>query len=140
LRSLVLSGIDAALPFIRQFHFHDPGELQMIKRIKPGQRFCQAVVVNGVVTTAGITAAGADTVSQTRDILAQIDALLAEAGTSKAKLISASIWLRDIAHFGQMNEVWDQWVDKDNLPVRATVESRLAAPELLVEIQVTALV
>lgn len=112
----------------------------MIKRIKPGQRFCQAVVVNGVVTTAGITAAGADTVSQTRDILAQIDALLAEAGTSKAKLISASIWLRDIAHFGQMNEVWDQWVDKDNLPVRATVESRLAAPELLVEIQVTALV
>jgi len=87
-----------------------------------------------------VTGAGADTVAQTRDILAQIDALLAEAGTSKAKLISASIWLRDIAHFGQMNTVWDEWVDKDNLPVRATVEARLAAPELLVEIQVTALV
>ena len=111
----------------------------MIKRIKPGQRFCQAVVVNGVVTTAGITAAGADTAAQTRDILAVIDGLLTEAGTSKAKLISANIWLRDIAHFAAMNEVWDQWVDKDNLPVRATVEARLAAPDLLVEIQVTAL-
>jgi len=112
----------------------------MIQRLKPGKRFCQAVVVNGVVTTAGITGEGADTVSQTRAILAQIDALLAEAGTSKAKLISASIWLRDIAHFAQMNEVWDTWVDPDNLPVRATVEARLATPELLVEIQVSALV
>ena len=112
----------------------------MIKRIKPGKRFCSAVVVNGIVTTAGITGAGTDTTAQTRDILAQIDELLAEAGTSKAKLISASIWLRDIAHFSQMNDVWDQWVDKDNLPVRATVEARLAAPELLVEIQVSALV
>lgn len=112
----------------------------MIQRIKPGKRFCQAVVVNGVVTTAGVTGSGVDTVAQTRDILATIDGLLAEAGTSKAKLISANIWLRDIAHFAQMNDVWDQWVDPDNLPVRATVEARLAAPELLVEIQVTALV
>ena len=112
----------------------------MIKRIKPGQRFCSAVVVNGIVTTAGVTGSGADTATQTRDILAQIDALLADAGSSKANLISAAIWLRDIAHFSQMNEVWDQWVDKNNLPVRATVEARLATPELLVEIQVTALV
>ncbi len=112
----------------------------MIKRIKPGQRFSSAVVVNGIVTTAGVTGAGADTAAQTRDILAQIDALLAEAGSSKANLISAAIWLRDISHFSQMNEVWDQWVDKNNLPVRATVEARLATPELLVEIQVTALV
>lgn len=112
----------------------------MIKRINPGKRFCQAVVVNGVATTAGITGVGADAVAQTRNILDQIDALLAEAGTSKAKLISANIWLRDIAHFGQMNEVWDQWVDPENLPIRATVESRLATPDLLVEIQVSALV
>ncbi|OCC01437.1 hypothetical protein BA190_28515 [Labrys sp. WJW] len=114
----------------------------MIKRLHPGKRFCEAVIVNGIITTAGITGRDetADTVGQTRDILAQIDALLAEAGTSKSKLISASIWLRDIAHFDQMNEVWDQWVDKDNLPVRATVEARLAAPELLVEIQVSAVV
>ena len=112
----------------------------MIKRIKPGARFCEAVVVNGVVTTAGVTGDGADAASQTRDILAQIDGLLAEVGTSKANLISASIWLRDVADVDQMNSIWDQWVDKDNLPVRATVESRLVAPELLVEIQVSALI
>lgn len=114
----------------------------MIQRLHPGKRFCEAVIVNGILTTAGITGRdeSADTAAQTTDILAQIDALLAEAGTSKAKLISASIWLRDIAHFDQMNAVWDGWVDAGNLPVRATVEARLAAPELLVEIQVTALV
>lgn len=112
----------------------------MIKRLNPGKRFAQAVVANGIVTTAGITAADTSghVKAQTRDILAQIDALLAQAGTSKAKLITTSIWLRDIASFGAMNEVWDAWVDPDNLPVRATVEARLALPELLVEIQVTA--
>ena len=114
----------------------------MITRLHPGKRFAQAVIVNGIVTTAGITArdTSGDTAAQTRDILAQIDALLIEAGTSKANLLTVAIWLRDIAHFGGMNEVWDAWVDKENLPVRATVEARLAAPELLVEIQVSALV
>ena len=112
----------------------------MIKRIQPGKRFCEAVVVNGIITTSGITGNGADIRSQTKQILSQIDTLLAEAATSKAKLISASIWLRDIAHFDEMNEVWDGWVDPHNLPVRATVEARLAAPELLVEIQVSALI
>ncbi|GLS22433.1 hypothetical protein GCM10007874_54510 [Labrys miyagiensis] len=113
----------------------------MIKRLHPGKRFCEAVIVNGIITTAGITGRdeSADTTAQTKDILAQIDALLAETGSSKARLISANIWLRDIAHFDQMNAVWDSWIDPANLPVRATVEARLAAPELLVEIQVTAL-
>ena len=112
----------------------------MITRLHPGKRFAQAVIVNGIVTTAGITArdANGDTKAQARDILAQIDALLIEAGTSKANLATASIWLRDIAHFGALNEVWDAWVDPANLPVRATVEARLADPSLLVEIQVTA--
>ncbi|MDQ0393171.1 RidA family protein [Labrys monachus] len=114
----------------------------MIKRLNPGKRFCQAVIVNGIVTTAGITArdTSVGTAAQTADILAQIDALLAEAGTSKSNLLSTSIWLRDISHFDQLNQVWDKWVDRDNLPVRATVEARLAAPDLLVEIQVTAAV
>ena len=114
----------------------------MIKRLHPGKRFCQAVIANGIVTTAGITARdpAGDTRAQARDILAQIDALLAEAGTSKANLLTAGIWLRDIGHFGQLNEIWDSWVDPDNLPVRATVEARLADPSLLVEIQVTATV
>jgi enamine deaminase RidA (YjgF/YER057c/UK114 family) len=113
----------------------------VITRLNPGQRFCQAVIANGIVTTAGITArdTAGDVVAQTRDILTQIDALLGQAGTSKAKLLTANIWLRDIAQFSAMNSVWDGWVDMQNLPVRATVEARLALPDLLVEIQVTAL-
>ncbi len=114
----------------------------MIKRLHPGMRFSLAVVANGVVTTAGIVAKNAqgDVKDQTRDILAQIDALLAEAGSSVSNLLTANIWLSDMANFEAMNEIWDGWIDRNNLPVRATVELRLAAPELLVEIQVTAVV
>jgi enamine deaminase RidA (YjgF/YER057c/UK114 family) len=114
----------------------------MIKRLKPGQRFSLAVVANNVVTTAGITARDTkgDVKAQTRDILEQIEALLAEAGSDKSKLLTVNIWLRDIAQFGLMNEVWDAWIDRANMPVRATVEARLALAELLVEIQATATV
>lgn len=114
----------------------------MIKRLRPGKRFSLAVIANGVVTTAGVTArdTSGDVKVQTQDILAQIDGLLAEAGSSKSRLLTAGIWLRDIAHWAAMNEVWDDWIDPENLPVRATVEARLADPSLLVEIQVTALV
>ena len=114
-----------------------------IQRFDVGPRMSQCVVHGNTVYTAGQVAQGArggSVSEQTKDILATIDRLLHAAGTDKSKLLTANIWLRDIAHFSQMNEVWDQWVDKDNLPVRATVEARLAAPELLVEIQVTALV
>jgi enamine deaminase RidA (YjgF/YER057c/UK114 family) len=113
----------------------------MIKRLHPGQRFSLAVVANGIVHSAGITTRDTkgDVKAQTADILAQIDALLGEAGSSKSKLISANIWLRDISHFALMNEIWDGWIDRANMPVRATVEARLADPALLVEIQVTAL-
>ncbi len=114
----------------------------MIKRLHPGKRFSLAVIANGTITTAGITArdTAGDVKAQTKDILAQIDGLLAEAGSSKSKLLTTAIWLRDIAHFVAMNEVWDAWIDLDNMPVRATVEARLADPALLVEIQVSALV
>ena len=113
----------------------------MISRIKPGKRFSLAVVANGIVTTAGVTAraTSGNVKAQTKDILEQIEGLLAEAGTSKARLLTTSIWLRDISHFAAMNEIWDAWVDPDNMPVRATVEARLADPALLVEIQVSAL-
>jgi len=114
----------------------------MIKRLKPGKRFSLAVIANGIVTTAGITArdTSGDVKAQTKDILEQIDGLLAEAGSSKSQLLTTSIWLRDIAQFAAMNEIWDAWIDPQNMPVRATVEARLALPELLVEIQVSATV
>jgi enamine deaminase RidA (YjgF/YER057c/UK114 family) len=77
---------------------------------------------------------------QTRLVLAEIDRLLAAAGTSKANLISASIWLADIGTFAEMNSVWDSWVTPGATPARATVEARLAGPQYLVEIAVVAAV
>ena len=111
-----------------------------ITRIKTGPRMSQAVVYNGVVTTAGQVAEGETVADQTADILMQIDALLAEAGTDKSKLLSATIWVTDMANFAEMNTVWDAWVSPGNTPARACVESALAQPKFLVEIQVVAAV
>ncbi|MHC3126736.1 endoribonuclease [Brevundimonas sp. GN22] len=113
----------------------------MIQRIQSDARMSQAVVHNGVVYLAGqVGEPGDDVVTQTRTALAEIDALLAEAGTDKSKILTATIWLADIADFDKMNSVWDAWVDQANPPARATGESRLAAPEYLVEVIVTAAV
>lgn len=76
---------------------------------------------------------------QTKAILNRIDLLLAQAGTDKKHLLTANIWLKDIASdFGAMNEQWISWVDPENKPVRATVQATLCSPDMLVEIQVTA--
>ena len=99
----------------------------------------QAVVHGGVVYLAGqVGAPGTGTAEQTRAVLAQIDRLLAEAGSDKSRILTVTIWLADIADFAEMNGVWDAWVDPANPPARATGECRLAAPEYKVEIIVTA--
>jgi enamine deaminase RidA (YjgF/YER057c/UK114 family) len=100
----------------------------------------QAVVHGNTVYLQGLTAddASRDVKGQTAQILAKIDALLAQAGTDKSKLLSANIWLTDIGAWSQMNEVWDAWVSPGNAPARATVEAKLAAPGLKVEIMVQA--
>ncbi len=112
-----------------------------IQRIEVGPRMSQAVVCGGLVYTAGVVALrapGASVAEQTTDILGRIDELLAAAGTDKTKLLTATIWLSDIAGFAEMNGVWDAWVAAGNTPVRACVEAKLAAPQFTVEIQVTA--
>jgi enamine deaminase RidA (YjgF/YER057c/UK114 family) len=113
-----------------------------IRRIECGSRMSQAVVYNGLVYLAGQVApdeANETTVAgQTRLALAEIDRLLSAAGTSKANLLSASIWLANIGTFDEMNAVWDSWVTPGSTPARATVEARLAGPEYLVEIAVIA--
>lgn len=107
-----------------------------IQRLRPGPRMSQAAVHGNTVYLAGQVAddTSADVRGQTRQILAKIDALLAEAGTDKTKLLSANIWLADISGFAAMNEVWDAWVPQGHTPARATVESKLATPAHLVEI------
>jgi enamine deaminase RidA (YjgF/YER057c/UK114 family) len=112
-----------------------------IKRIQPGPRMSQAVVHNGIAYLAGQVALdkpGASVADQTAAILARIDGLLAEAGTDKSKLLTASIWLSDIKTFDEMNGVWDKWISPGNAPARATVEAKLAAPHFTVEIAVSA--
>ena len=107
-----------------------------IVRIDPGQRFSSAVIHGGLVYLAGHVAhhPNAGVREQTAEILESIDRHLAEAGTDKSHLLTVSVWLADIGHFDEMNAAWDAWVDKSNLPARATVEARLASPAYKVEI------
>lgn len=111
-----------------------------IERIKVSSRMSQAVIHGNTVYLAGVVAddTNADVAGQTRQILAKIDGLLREAGTDKAKILSANVWLSDISTFNQMNEVWDAWVTPGSPPARACVESKLAAPQYTVEIMVVA--
>ena len=114
-----------------------------LKRINPGKRMSEAVIHNGMAYLAGFvaeTAKGQSVREQTADILAQIDATLKKAGTNKANIVKANIWLTDIATFPEMNDAWDAWVTPGSTPARATVESKLAAPGYDVEIMVEAAV
>jgi enamine deaminase RidA (YjgF/YER057c/UK114 family) len=111
-----------------------------IRRINPGPRFCGAVVHGSTVYLAGQTASdpSAGARGQTEQVFQKIDDLLAAAGTDKSRLLSATVYLSDIRYFEEMNAAWEAWVDKHNMPTRATVEAKLASPRLLVEIVVTA--
>ncbi|QFU01970.1 Enamine/imine deaminase [Halomonas sp. THAF5a] len=103
-------------------------------------RMSQITVHNGTVYLAGQVPSdpSADMRGQTEQVLARIDDLLARAGTSKAQLIAAQIWVTSMAEFDQMNAAWDSWVVPGRPPVRAAVEAKLAKPEWKVEIMVTA--
>ncbi len=100
----------------------------------------QAVSANGFVFLAGQVAEDreAGIAGQTRDVLAKVDALLAEAGTTRAKLVAVNVFLPHITDFDAMNEVYDAWLDPTNPPARACVEARLADPDLRVEMTAVA--
>ncbi|TDE35408.1 RidA family protein [Antarcticimicrobium sediminis] len=112
-----------------------------IKRHEVGARMSQMVVHGDTIYTAGQVAQGApggSVAEQTQDILGQIDTLLAAAGSDKTRILSATIYLTDMAGFAEMNAVWDAWVPEGHTPCRACVEARLASPDFAVEIQVIA--
>jgi enamine deaminase RidA (YjgF/YER057c/UK114 family) len=112
-----------------------------IQRIDVGARMSKAVVNGNTVYLAGIVAdaaKGKSVTEQTKEILSLIDGLLAKAGTDKSKLLTATIYITDMANFAEMNAVWDGWVSPGNTPARATVEAKLAAPQYNVEIMVVA--
>lgn len=110
-----------------------------IERIECGARMSGAVVYNGLVWLAGqVGTPGASVTEQTKDALAEVDRLLALAGSDKTRILSAQIWLADMADFAEMNAVWDAWVQQGATPARATGEAKLAAPGYRVEVIVTA--
>ena len=111
-----------------------------IARHEPGPILSQAAEHGDTVYLAGVVAKDLkkDVKGQTEEILANIDRLLARCGSGKSKVLQATIWVTDIRNRAPMNEVWTEWVDKNNLPARACVEARLADPKALVEIMVIA--
>ena len=112
-----------------------------IERYESGPRMSQGVAYGDTIYLAGQVAAdtvGTGVTAQTQAVLEQIDRLLAAAGSDKTRILSATIYLADMATFPEMNAAWDAWVAGEHAPARATVEAKLAAPEYRVEIVVVA--
>ncbi|WCE03408.1 RidA family protein [Pseudoxanthomonas sp. JBR18] len=113
----------------------------MIQRFDTGPRMSEMTVHNGVAYLAGqIAEAGGDIGAQTREVLGHIDALLAQAGTDKSKVLRAEIFMADLTEFAGMNAEWEAWVVPGHTPARATVQAQLADPSWKVEILITAAV
>lgn len=117
-------------------------ERSTIRRIEPNKRLSAAVVYGDLVYVSGQVpdTLDADVTTQTREVLAKIERLLNEAGSDKASILMANVWLVDITTFDQMNGVWEAWLPAGEAPARATVEARLANPGLRVEIACVAAV
>ena len=110
-----------------------------ITRIECGARMSQAVSHGDLIWLAGqVGTAGASVTEQTRAALAEVDRLLAAAGSDKTRILNAQIWLADMADFAEMNAVWDAWVPAGHTPARATGEAKLATPDYRVEVIVIA--
>ena len=112
-----------------------------IQRFDTGPRMSQVVIHGDTVYLAGVVAhkaAGESVSKQTQEVLSIIDSHLAKANSDKSKLLTATIYLTDMKTFTEMNAVWDGWVSAGNTPARATVETKLAAPQYHVEIMVVA--
>ena len=113
--------------------------LASISHLNPGPRMSEAVVHGNTVYLAGqVGEPGASVAEQTKQVLAKIDSLLQEAGTSRANILQAIIWLADMADFATMNRVWDAWVQPGRTPARATGQAQLAHADYRVEIIVVA--
>lgn len=110
-----------------------------IKRHHTNQRMSQIVTHGETIYLAGqVGTAGASVAQQTQDCLDKVDALLAEVGSDKTRILQAVIWLASMDDFAEMNGVWDAWVVEGHAPARACGEAKLARPEFTVEIIVTA--
>ena len=109
-----------------------------IRRLQPHGRLSGAVIHGNTVYLAGQVGEGESVTDQCKSALAEVDRLLAAAGSNKSKILQTLIYLSDISYFAEMNAAWEAWVDPANTPARATSEAKLAAPKYKVEFIVTA--
>ena len=111
-----------------------------IERHEISGHLSRVVEHNGTVYVAGMTADNTSVgmKQQTEQVLAKIDGLLAKAGTNKTKLLSATVYISDMAQKSAMNDAWLAWIDRKNPPTRACVAVELGSKDTLVEIVVTA--
>jgi len=104
-------------------------------------RYSEAAIYNGVAYLAGQVPEETLTQGieeQTREVLDQIDRMLAQVHSDKSRILMCQIFIADLGDFAGMNRIWDEWVSPGNAPPRATVEARLANPAYRLEIVVTA--
>lgn len=111
-----------------------------IKRFETQKRMSKAIIHGNTAYLCGQTAAGADITEQTKVMLGKVDEILLGIGTDKTKVLSATIYVKDMKDFAGMNAVWDSWVVDGFAPARACVESKMCRDEILVEISVIAAV
>jgi enamine deaminase RidA (YjgF/YER057c/UK114 family) len=116
------------------------GSVTKIERKETKQRMSRIVIHQGTVYLCGQVAADAtkSIEEQTQTMLDKVDALLLSAHSDREHILSATIYIKDMADFAQMNAVWDAWVPQGHAPARACVQAAMARPELLVEISVIA--
>jgi enamine deaminase RidA (YjgF/YER057c/UK114 family) len=107
-----------------------------IQRLNVGKRLSEAVIHGNTIYLAGEVPddTSKDITGQTAEVLAKIDKLLQQAGSDKSKILSAQIFLPDMADFAGMNVAWEKWVVPGQTPARATIEAKLASPAYKVEI------
>jgi enamine deaminase RidA (YjgF/YER057c/UK114 family) len=111
-----------------------------IQRLRTEKRYSEIVIHDGTVYLAGQLADdySGDIRAQTRETLASIDRLLAEAGSDKSRLLSVTIYLKDMADYAGLNLEWDAWLAEGAAPARACVEAALYDPRVRVEMSVVA--
>ncbi len=112
-----------------------------IKRYGVGARMSEGVSYNGIIWLAGQVGNPGDSVEdQTRTCLAEVDRILAEAGTDKTKLLTAMIYVSDFSAKAEMNKAWTAWIAGHDLPTRATIGVDTLGEGCLVEIVISAAV
>ena len=112
----------------------------MIERFETKRRMSRIVKHNGTIYLCGQVCKDASQgiTAQTSSMLEKVDDLLEQAGSDREHILSATIYIKDMKHFHDMNEVWDDWVPEGHAPARACVEASMARDMLLVEISIIA--